>query len=607
MSGFLITDPRAQSFSAGECLTFVPGDRVLACSWSALATTLVRQDRSDEWGPAWSEERKAGLMLWGRPRLEPEAWENAAGLPLQGGLAARVLLDCWLKGGDAALEQVLNGAAVVLLWDGLAGRLHLWTDRAGVMPVYECPGSLFAISSHPDTLADWMLAQGRTPSLDPDSMAELLATGAVSPPYALYKEIRLLSAASHFSWLRSGAGDWFAEAQSVYWQPPAIDQTLTRESAAEGISAALRAACRRQPPGKTVLLLSGGADSRGLLFAHPRPEGLHCVTFCDAENDEVARARDIAAVAGVQHEVWQRDPEHYGLGALATIRATSGMGSIKDAHFAGFHRRLADLGAGSIVTGCYADYLLKGLALNREPYRLFGRELPVERLAAYNPDFYQPAFRLAESANRIVEQRRLAREGIGAAERYARAPRDIETLRVFPLAREADSMGRLYLQATLPWDPIFADRDLLDFYGRLSPALKLNSEAFALAVLGLLPSSARAIPNNNDGQFPLGFSVKRKLFSSSLSLLRRAVVNRFVSSRSDALASWCSWPNFAYYVAHSRALTALWQDHPISGDGLLTDLIGEGLMSRTQAAWAAQPSLYLRLLTLRTWLSLRGY
>lgn len=607
MSGFLLADSRSAPFAAQASLTFVPGDQALSCAWPGWATSLVRQDGGEDWAPAWSSEHGTGLLLWGRPRLAGDAWQKADAIALPGGRAARFLLDCWLQGGEAAFEAALNGAAVALLWDGNRHCLHLWTDRAGVMPVYEAPGRFLALASHPDALADWLLAQGGSPTLDTESMAELLATGAVSPPYSLYNEIRLLPPARHFCWSADADRAWHLSSQSNYWQAPAPDLTLSRESAAEGIAAALKAACGRQAPGKTVLLLSGGADSRGLLFAHPEPGDLHCVTFCDSENDEVARARDVATVAGVRHEIWQRDPEHYGLGALATIRASSGMGSIKDAHFAAFHGRLSALGAGSIITGCYADYLLKGLALNREPYRLLGRELPVERLAPYAPDFYQPAFSLAGRANQVVAARRLAREGEQAAVRYARSPREIENVRVFPLAREADSMGRLYLQASLPWDPVFADRDLLEFYGRLTPELKLNSEAFALAVLRLLPASARAIPNNNDGQFPLGLSVRRKLLSSSLSLVRRAVLNRFTATRQETLASWCSWPNFAYYVGHSQQLARLWSEYPAGCDDLLGDLLGRSLEARSQADWAAQPSLYLRLLTLRTWLSLRGY
>lgn len=601
MSGFLITHAASVAFEASAYLSFSPADRPLPWPRPQLATCLVRQDDPALWGPAQTTDGQHSLLLFGRPRLTASEWEAAKALPYLGGLAARHLLHHWLNGGDQALENALNGAAIALLHSSVQQRLQLWTDRGGAVPVYRPAQGPFALCSHPDTLADWLAAQGQACSPDLDSYAEQLSTGVVSPPYSLYREIGLLPAASRLSWtLTPDAPPQLVE-EATYWTPPAVDHALTAKTAAAGIAEALRSASRRRPPGKTVLLLSGGADSRALLFAMEDPASTACLTFCDQINPEVERAREIAAVAGSPHQILFRDPDHYAHGARETIRITAGMGCIKDAHFHGFQSQLAAQEGSSLVTGCYADYLLKGLALNRQPYRFLGRALPVDRLAAYDPDFYQPHSRLAASWQARVKQRRLQREGADAAQRYARDIREIEDLRVRPLTREADAMGRLYLLGSQNWDPVFADTDLLNFYGRLAPELKLNSRAFAAAVLDVVPDVARRIPNNNDGQFPLGTPKALQLAGGIWQLCRDAIRRRFRPTQGPQLASWCSWPNFAYYIAHSPEIAALWADWDATDRDLVTDLLGFAPDSRTLADWVPHTTLFLRVLTLKLW------
>jgi asparagine synthase (glutamine-hydrolysing) len=343
-----------------------------------------------------------------------------------------------------------------------------------------------------------------------------------------------------------------------------------------------------------------------LLFAQPEPSAVTCLTFCDRENLEVARARAVAQVAGAPHHILYRDPEHYGLGAEATVRITGGMGSIKDAHFHGFASDLQAHEHSSLVTGCYADYLLKGLALNRQPYTLLGRELPIDRLAPYNADFYQPRFKLAAAWQGQVEGRQRAYFGADAAARYAQSPASIEDLRVRPLVREADSIGRIYLLATQRWDPILVDRDLLAFYGRLPPALKINSQAFARAVLRLLPAEAHRIPNNNAGQCALGWPLWRQ-WLAGVQELAGSAVRRRVQWPAAELATWCSWPDFSYYTVHSRVLGELWSELAPGHPEIFEPMLGYAPQSRSRSDWARDTSLFLRLLTLKLWLRQRGY
>lgn len=605
MSGFLLSN-RISDPGLVAKLGFVHADQSFPLEWPGLSAGLIRADEADFWAPAFCTERKVGLFIHGRIRLSPQQWLESAALPLSGGLAARFLLDAWLTGGDSALQSRFNGAGVVVLWAMQSQHLHLWTDRLGVVPIYQPASTVtpWAISSHPDLLSDWLRTQGITTQLDMTSLAESLSTGAVSPPFSFYQEIRLLQPARHYVWKFAG-GHVTPRPPEAYWQPAEIDRTLQEESAAEGMAEAFRRACSRKPPGKTVLLLSGGADSRGLLFAHENPSDIQCLTFCDSENSEVARAREVAQLAGAKHEIMFRDPEHYARGAEQTVRISGGMGSIKDAHFAGFQNTLENHRASSLVTGCYADYLYKGLAFNRTSYRFLGRELPLEKQGVYHPDFYQPHRHLNDEFNAATLARNNERFGADAALRYQHNPELIADLRVRPLTREADSVGRLYLLATQPWDPVMVDNDLLEFYGRLSPAMKINSRIFGPAVVKLLPPAGRNIPNNNPGQFALGLPLWRQWLAGAAWLIKNTLHRKLFPAQSQ-LSTASSWPNFSHFIANSQIVPQLWANWSDEQIDLLAQILGHNPAQKQLAAWATDPDLFLRLLTLKLWLQQRN-
>ena len=606
MSGLFLSN-QPTGFDPVSSLSFVRADRSLPINWPGLIASLVRSDAPQLWAPAFCPERQTGLLIQGRVRFTPQQWEEASHLPLQGGFAARMLLDAWLLQGAYGLESRLNGAAAVVAWENKSQELHLWTDRMGVVPIYQPDSALkpWAITSHPDTLAEWLSAQGTPPDLDIDSLAESICIGAVTPPYSFYRQIRLLKPASHYVWKIDGT-QVRLQSCAPYWQPAAIDYSLKEEAAIDGLANALQRACLRQPPGKSVLLLSGGADSRGLLFAHEHPAKIQCLTFCDSENSEVSRAREVAQLAGADHEIMYRDPEHYAKGAENTVRITGGMGSIKDAHFAGFQSILENQHADSMLTGCYADYLYKGLSYNRCAYRFFGRDLPLEKPGPYHPDYYQPHRWISDQFRPTLARRSEERYGLNPAAHYEKNPETIADQRVRPLTREADSMGRLYLLATQPWDPVMVDNDLLEFYGRLSPAMKINSRIFAPAVLKLLPATGKNIPNNNPGQFALGLPFWRQ-WTAGVTWLIKGALQRKLFPHQPQLGTASSWPNFSHFIANSQLIPLLWESWDKTHANLIGQILGNNPAEKSLSIWANDPDLFLRVLTLKLWLQQRKF
>lgn len=607
MSGFLLTTAGEFDRRWADALSFKPQTAAAAIDWKDLRGVVTRVDRTERWAPAHDPVSGVSVALGGRLSLDPAQWREAEDLPYRGGSAARLVLRDWLA-NPGRIAATLNGPFCVLIFDPRRRELQLLTDRMGAYPVYAAEGGELRLASHPDVLADYLAAEGRAPELDHDTLAECLAMGTSVHPYTYYRTIRQLDPASHHVYSLSAPTG--PARVSVYWRPrsPAPSELPGEEALAEDLAAALRTAGRRRTPAatRTGLLLSGGADSRALLFALADPAAIETLTFCDAPNAEVAIARRIAQAAGASHQVLVREPEFYGHGARETVRITGGMWSIKDAHYEGFAEVLAARGFDALMTGCYADYMLKGLGYNRRERRFAGRRLPFEALADYDPCFYQPCASIAPPWQRRVQARLERRFTAEARGRYANDPSAVEDLRIRPLSREADAMGRLYLWRTLPWDPVMTDNEIVEFYARMPPALKLNARVFRKAVLRLLPAAARRIPNNND-HAPMDASdftrAIRYLAYNAGARLRRRLGG---AGSPERLATATSWPNFAYYLAHSPVIAGLWNGPTRAQRELLGELTGGDPWAVPLAQWAARDDLLLRLLTLRLWLEQRG-
>ena len=352
---------------------------------------MVRFDAPALWDLAIDPQSGTTVVLAGRVTFDASEWSRADKLPYRGGAACRLLLDAWNRNGNHFADHI-NGAAVVIVFAPQTRELHVFTDRMGVFPVYRSMVGPLSLCSHPDVLADLMTSHGHAPEFDLTTMAECLATGTSVHPATFHSTILQLDAATHYVFSPAGQSEELRK--QCYWRPSraVVSNVSAADLAAELAAALLTAGARRTASvlGTNGLLLSGGADSRALLFSASHPELVESLTFCDAANAESVVAQRIAAVAGSRHHLLIRSPEHYAEGAIETVRITGGMFSLKDAHFQGFLPAMQGLNLGNLMTGCYTDYLLKGLAYNKTPRRLFGQQLPLDRLTAFSMEYYQP-------------------------------------------------------------------------------------------------------------------------------------------------------------------------------------------------------------------------
>lgn len=607
MSGFILVPGAVPAPRWGEALCFVSQAQSRSLELGVWKGFSIALSGSAEDGPAVDLASGTQLALVGRIYPQGATWRGAQALGGRRGCLSRWLLKQWQTDPEH-FPDLLNGPAIALVWEAPTSTLHLFTDRMGIFPVYANDSGPLRLASHPDVLAEFLASEGRPCELDLTSLAECLAIGSGIPPYTYHRGIRQLEAASHYRF--TGLDPRTTTSRRVTWTPaPPPETPLPASALAEEFAAALREAARRRDSaniGSCGLLLSGGADSRALLFAAAEPAAIKTFTFCDQTNPEARTAANLAAIAGAEHQALLREPDHYGQGAAQTVRVTGGMWSIKDAHFCGFLPELNRLDLGNLMTGCYTDYLYKGLAYNRQPQRFLGKNLPLDDLGHFDPEFYQPHFRLAPKWQRAVQERQQERFPDTIRRIYAKHPEVVEDLRLRPLSREADAMGRLFLLRTLPWDPIMADFALLPFYRRLLPEHKLNARVFRLAVLRLLPEAARRIPNNNDGAPLAATESARKLrYIAQMSLRKLARLAGWQPVK--RLATTGSWPDFGYYVAHSALLQELWSNPSPGLRDLFSELLGRDPWQRPLADWAHESSDFiLRLITLRIWLGQRG-
>ena len=614
MSGLWIgeaDESAARGAAAG--LSFSDRTTVTVGRAAGLAWAVTRVDSAELWGPASDSGTGVIALIGGRPTLAEPAFARAESMPFEGGLAARVFLDQWLRAPEG-LAAALDGPALVAIIDARAGALHVFTDRLGWFPLYAGPGPGVVVASHPDVLADSLAGMGRGPEPDMLTLAEALGTSYSVHPHTRYRGVVQLDPATHYTF-RTGAAAQAPRAD-CFWTPhyradrPGADSNGLVDELADALTHAVRLRTNRRL-GPAAVLLSGGADSRAMLFGAEFPESVTCFTLFDQPNAELDTARALAAAAGARHEALQRAPDYYAEHAERAVRISAGMWSIVDAHYTGVVDRLAHPRFGSVLTGCYADYLLKGLSFNRRHRLLFGRALPVYEFAPFSPAYYHAHAVLREPWQRGVDARLSERYPQALRERYPASALELESLRLRPLSREADASGRSILWATTPWAPVFADQIFLDVYQRIPAADKLNGILFGKSVARMTGDRARGIANSNFGT-PVGASERVRIAAFLVAVGRRKLrrLGGLEPSRSAYEAqthTTGSWPNWRAYLAASPMIARLWEAPSAAERELFADLLGQDPWRSSVQAWAAQsPLLFARILTSRLWLRQRG-
>ena len=562
-----------------------------------VCLSLSRNENKSIWAPAEDPKTQTQMFILGRPCLDNPQVLNLVGEESKQACLTKYLLDIW-QCKQADFHTHLNGYFAVIIVTNQ--QIHVFTDRLGIYPVFKSlQSSTLKLASHPDNLSVWLRDEEMTVSLNMQTIAETLATGSSFSQASFYNEIETLKPATHYVFqLEKGT---YTESSQSYW---AIEQQKIQQPQqkwSQDIAKAITNAMAKrthQFNKNNALLLSGGADSRALLFAHPSPSQLTTLTFCDAYNAEADTAKKLAHIAQSSHETLFRDYEHYGRAFTDTVHITGGMWSIKDAHYFSFSEKLVNHHWDTIFTGCYADYLLKGLGINKQQTQFLGKPVPLYARAPITSQFYQPHFTLN------AQWQHKLNASLNQYYKFEQTSVDqLENKRISPLYKEADAMGRLYLMRCTAWEPIFCDNEIIDLYCKMPADIKLNYRTFADAVQNIVPEKAKKVVNNNHGG---------RLDASELSikcryLLRRlkGKVLRKLRPNTTSIVTQASWPNFVSYIQHSAEFKHHWLSVSPQAKTVIKSILSQDPWQKSLTEWNDDNNdLILRALTIGLWLDL---
>lgn len=575
----------------------------------ALTWAVTRVDDPVLWSPAYDKQSRVRALLGGRVAPAETEWAAAEELPYEGGLACRLVINRWLNGGAKAVEA-LNGGAQIVLIDERAKVMHVWTDRMGFYPAFAWTSAGFLLCSHPDVAADVLHKAGHPLKFDAVTMAEFLRTGTATHPHTYWHGIWHMDAATHFEFDYGTSPH--LRTNTAYWRPGYLrgePYLKDRREVAERLAFALKSAVqRRSLPrlGKVGVLLSAGADSRAALFGASDPSAATCFTLFDEANKELVGAKTLAQAAQAKHVAIQRSKEYYFENAAEAVHVSGGMWSIESAHHTGIPSTVFAEGIGTLLTGCYADYLLKGIAYDTSSVQLFGRSLPLHKFACFDYEWHHPHRWLSSKWDELVEDRLRTRYD-GLALDAERSHSELEFARLAQIVREPDASGRLFLRKTLPVDFYMSDNAVLELFGCICPSEKLNAIPFGMAVARITGRPGERVLNNNFSA-PVGSQEIQRVLSFILNSIKRKMGGdsgrQPFETDPTSIATVGSWPNFP----RAMRLSAVMQDWimRLSSDQLefFGSLVGERIRSWSLEDWAIKdPALLVRVYTASLWLS----
>jgi asparagine synthase (glutamine-hydrolysing) len=580
---------------AAEAMQFAEETKIFVIDRPAFGLVITQTGDSALWAPYCATTCSFAAVA-GRPVFDDDEWEEARAVPESGGLAAKIIYSRVQKLGAAGLEQI-NGNSVVIVYDAPRQTLYLATDPCGVFPAFkiETPEGI-QYCSHPDVLADVANERHR---LDESSLAEFILSGTVTPPYSYYERIRAVDAGTIFTHDLGGNRRRDPTKRRYFEFSYRGDSKVQEEDLANQLAAALRRAVQRRTLprlGRSAVALSGGLDSRVILASSLGAERTFAFTCYDEPNRELRTAEAIARSLSVPFLPLRRGADYYAEHAERGVRISGGMGSLANNHFLGVMPRLKSEGMENLLTGCYCDYLFKGLPLNRRSHWLTRQE----KLAPFRRQFYFSHFAASsELADRARERWESRVPQKWREQETPTAVFEVEARRTFPLSYEGDNQQRVVPQRLTGWCPPVLDRDVIDVYCRLPFTFKLNRSVFRKVVATLAPET-RPIADSNTGA-TVDASLLREWVLCSQSRVQRKL-SRLVRSR----GSEESWPNWHHYVRESPKLDRLWRRPNADAMDLFRRVLGPSRLPQdVESLKRDEPFLFVGLLTLKLWLDVR--
>jgi asparagine synthase (glutamine-hydrolysing) len=586
-----INESRLQSVAReiardGSSVVIEPGD----------AGHLWIGDTVERFGPALDKRTGVRAVSSGRLVWSAQDWARSARLSYSGGLANRLVIERYLKSGPSSVAPY-NGAAVIVIHDPRDGRTHLWTDQFGYHPCYlyrddnpqEC-----IITTFPDALlAD---PDGRV-SYDLISMAEFVRAWRVTPPNTYFAEIKYAGAASHIT-IDPKAG--LVERRS-YWTPFQDEFFPSLSAATDALAEAVRSAIaeRTAIAERPVFFVSGGADSRVMLFCTPDRSRVVGINLYEREASETQVARKLCEAAGCGFVAIQRDNDFYPRLLPEIVHWSGAMWSAEDSHYLGFADRVAEYNPDLVMTACTTDWVFKGYGLEKGYRSVFGRYMPFlvytnERVDGFLPNV--PLTAPPRFAEALQERMSTWFEG---CPRKLSTPRDrlmVEDRRIRPACYTVSVSGQI-MYRIYPYDTFLADSRIAACYSRTHPDWKLNRELWGKVAARVCTEAGRIVDANYGWRVDASALEKLAVFAKGWVSRRLDPPPKQVAD-DDRPPSSGSWPDYGWYALYSPTLKELWESVTNEERNRMDAICGLDPWSKPLAEWSQDGQYLFRVLTL---------
>jgi hypothetical protein len=582
--------------AVAKCLRF--GGESESSLLGPLSYVWLSFDRPDLFAPAHDPVSGIHVVAGGRLCWPASELRRAESLAFEGGLANRLLLEKFLARGPLGITPY-NGAAAVLIWDPRTQDVHLFTDQFGYHPAFIYRGDQ-AVPAVFTTFPDAILADTDLDcTRDEVSMAEFVNSWRTTPPHTYYKYLKHAGAATHWRWhLPSGNSQ-----QVNYWEPfeNGFYETLTEasESLASAVSTAVHE--RTAMIAKSVFFVSGGADSRVMLYGADDPKKICGINiYEEVPTNESRISQALCERIGVQYIGTGRDGDYYPRMLVDNVRWTGAMWSSEDSHYLGMRELAMAQHPELVMTACTTDWLFKGYGLEKTNKEFLGKCLPIKKFLPNRVDGFLPNYPRPsppEFADAIAQRLHAWFEGCPTQLTCDKDYLRLEDRRIRPACYTVSVSGQ-FMYRVFPYDTFLADSRVAECYARMPAKWKLNGEAWGKAA-GIICERAKDIVDSNSG-WRVNASLSSRLLSFGKGWVKRRLSSFQTASPSSNEHPPCyaSWPDYGWYAKHSPRLQRFWNETSEQDRKRMTSLWGSDPWSRPLDDWSPAGLDLFRLLTL---------
>jgi len=506
---------------------------------------INRKCNLKHWNSYLDSKNNVQIMILGRPVIDVFEWTKFDSV--EESYISKILIKKYIELEIHDFCNQLNGAFSILIIDYNSNKIIIVNDKLGIYPIYVFGINnlqSFQFSSNFDTLKDNVK---KNINIDKVSIAEFLKKGFIYHPNTFYKEIKTLDSGSYSILDFEKKEVTFKKYFKFNLKPTNDFNYLVNK-----LSKALLNSIERRSLevfGKKAVFLSGGTDSR-MILANSSDPNIDAITLYSEENHEIKVTKNIAKLLNVNHKLIKRDKDYYFNSFDSSIKINGGRSLPTDDHFLNLRYDKSIEEYDTILTGCYADWIFKGIALDRKQISFLSFKLPLYKLKNFHYDFFSKRTLLKDKYEKMIRER----EDQIFLDKKSHINNEIN--RIFPLFQEETSATRSTLQQLFPWDSILSDNDVIDAYNQIPAKFKINSEVYDRAVSKIL-KKVKNIPHANK-RHKIGINKYFGTIFYIVSILKNKILKLIRIKKINPIAGEGSWISFKEY-AKSKKISVMWE------------------------------------------------